>query len=450
VVAAWPPACGARSLSFERDFRVEMKSIQSIRGMNDVLPDHSAAWQRVEATAREVLTRYGYLEMRTPILEHTELFSRSIGETTDVVEKEMYSFEDRNGESLSLRPEATAGLVRAGLEHGLFHNQQQRVWLMGPMFRRERPQRGRFRQFWQIDVEAFGIPGPDVDAEIILISARILSELGLKGLRLELNSLGTTESRWEYREKLREYFDSHRDELDEDSLRRLDANPLRILDSKNPGLKELITRAPSMLDSLDEESRNHFDAVVETLSQAGVDHEINPRLVRGLDYYTRTVFEWISDSLGAQGAVCAGGRYDGLVELLGGRPTPAIGFAMGVERLIDLVAAGGAGDPDPGSPPHVYLVAQGDAAVHKALLLAEQLRSALSRLRLVNNCGGGSFKSQFKRADRSGALWAVVLGEEEMAQGTVILKHLRADHAQETLAIAELEGRLEALVAGKT
>ena len=424
-----------------------MRDIQSIRGMNDVLPGDSSAWQHVEDTARRILARYGYLEMRVPLLEHTELFSRSIGETTDVVEKEMYSFEDRNGESLTLRPEATAGLVRAGLQHGLFHNQQQRIWLMGPMFRHERPQRGRFRQFWQIDVEAFGMPGPDVDAEMILISARILKELGLKRLRLELNSLGTAESRKKYRDILSAYFAAHRDQLDEDSLGRLDTNPLRILDSKNPEMKALVDQAPSMLESLDEESRVHFESVREMLGAAGVDHEINPRLVRGLDYYTRTVFEWITDSLGAQGTVCAGGRYDGLVELLGGRATPAIGFAMGVERLIDLVAAEGA--PGLESLPHVYLVAQGETPVGKALLLAEELRTQLPGLRLVNNCGGGTFKSQFRRADRSGALWALVLGEEELAQNTVVLKPLRMDEAQETVAMPELAARLGALLAEK-
>lgn len=424
-----------------------MKGIQSIRGMNDVLPGDSSAWRHVEDTARRILARYGYVEMRTPLLEHAELFSRSIGETTDVVEKEMYTFEDRNGESLSLRPEATAGLVRAGLQHGLFHNQQQRIWLMGPMFRHERPQRGRFRQFWQIDVEAFGMPGPDVDAEMILISARILKELGLKRLRLELNSLGTAESRKKYREILRAYLASHREQLDEDSLRRLDTNPLRILDSKNPEMKALIDQAPSMLDSLDEESRVHFEAVHEMLDSAGVGYQINPRLVRGLDYYSRTVFEWITDSLGAQGAVCAGGRYDGLVELLGGRATPAIGFAMGIERLIDLVAEEGTAEPE--FPPHVYVVAQGDAAVRKALLLAEELRTELPGLRLVNNCGGGSFKSQFRRADRSGALWALVLGEEELAQNVVVLKPLRTDEAQETVPAPDLAERFGALLVDK-
>jgi histidyl-tRNA synthetase len=407
-----------------------MKTIQAIRGMNDVLPDQTPHWQRVEDTACAVLAAYGYQEIRLPLLEKTELFKRSIGEVTDIVEKEMYTFEDRNGDSLTLRPEGTAGCVRACIENGLIHNQVQRLWYGGAMFRHERPQKGRYRQFHQIGVEAFGMAGPDIDAELILMTARLWRGLGLHDVHLQINSLGTAAARAAYREHLVEYLSGHWDALDEDSRRRLHTNPLRVLDSKNPEMRAVIAEAPQLPDYLDEESRVHFQALQAMLDAAGVPYQVNPRLVRGLDYYTKTVFEWVTDRLGAQGTVCAGGRYDGLVEQLGGRATPAAGFALGMERLVamleELALTAGA------RTPHLYLVLAGEAAERQGLVLAERLRDAWGGLRVLANCGGGSFKNQLKRADRSGAAFALILGDEEVAQGQVGIKPLRQDRPQQT------------------
>jgi len=417
------------------------EKLQAVRGMNDVLPDQTAAWQLLERAAREILAQYGYREIRLPLLERTELFKRSIGEFTDIVEKEMYTFEDRGGESLTLRPEATAGVVRACISNGLLHNQRQKVWCMGPMFRYERPQKGRYRQFHQIDVEALGFPGPDVDAEIILLTARMWRRLGLRGLALNLNSLGTPESRRGYRAKLVAYFQEHLAELDEDSRRRLDGNPLRILDSKNPALAGVIEGAPRLTDNLDAESAAHFARLRSHLDAAGIPYVINPRLVRGLDYYSRTVFEWVTTDLGSQDAVCSGGRYDGLVAQLGGDPVPAIGWALGEERIVELMRlqqlVADEGRPD------VYLVLAGDAADALGLGLAEQLRDAVPGLKVEANCGGGSFKSQLKRADRSGARFAVIVGDDEAARQVAALKPLRDGSAQREVALAELGNELQ-------
>jgi histidyl-tRNA synthetase len=421
------------------------KTIQAVRGMNDILPDDSAAWQHLEAVLREVVHAYGYREIRLPVVEKTELFKRSIGEITDIVEKEMYTFDDRNGDSLTLRPEGTAGCVRACMEHGLLHNQVQRLWYTGPMFRHERPQKGRYRQFHQLGVEAFGMEGPDIDAELILMSARMWERLGIGRRELQLNSLGTPEARGRYRAALVEYLRAHADALDEDSRRRLDGNPLRILDSKHPAMQDVIAAAPSLADHLDDESRRHFDGLCGLLDAAGVDYVLNPRLVRGLDYYSRTVFEWVTDQLGAQGTICAGGRYDGLVEYLGGRPAPAFGFAIGLERLLSLLLAGAAALP--ASEPHVYLVLGGEDGRRRGMVFAEELRNAAPRLRVLTHCGGGSFKSQFRRADRSGAAYALVIGDEEAAQHTVVLKPLRETGEQVTLPqqhlLTHLLGKLD-------
>ena len=402
--------------------------IQPVRGMSDILPSEIAHWQQLEAVAREVLAAYGYEEMRVPVVEQTDLFKRSIGEFTDIVEKEMYTFIDKGGESLTLRPEATAGMVRAAISNGITHNQRLRVWSMGPMFRHEKPQKGRYRQFHQIDVEAFGYPGPDVDAELILIGARLWKRLGIGSVRLEVNSLGTPESRKAYREQLVQYLRKHENALDEDSRRRLGGNPLRILDSKNPTMRPVIDAAPLITDHLDAESRAHFDALCAHLDAAGIEYRINPRLVRGLDYYTRTVFEWVTDALGAQDAVCSGGRYDGLFAQLGGEPTPAIGWAMGQERVVALMAQAHALPAQ--APPHIFLVVVGERAESAALRLAEQLRDAHSGLRIHTNIGGGNFKAQFRRADRSGAQVAVILGEDEMQRGIVAIKPLRSEGVQ--------------------
>ncbi len=396
--------------------------------MNDLLPEVVAHWQRTEAIARDVLHAYGYREIRLPVVERTELFARSIGQHTDIVEKEMYTFEDRNGERLTLRPEGTAGCVRAGIESGLLHNQIQRWWYAGPMFRHERPQKGRYRQFHQIGVETFGVPGPDIDVELILLSARLWQALGLGGLRLEVNTLGTPAARAAYRTNLVDYLRSRVGELDEDSRRRLDTNPLRVLDSKNREMQDVIRAAPSLLDYLDEASRAHFDGLQELLNRAGLSYVVNPRLVRGLDYYTRTVFEWLTDRLGAQSAVCAGGRYDGLVELLGGKPTPAIGFAVGLERLVELLVQTAARATD--NAPQVYVVPQAQAPA-AALVLAEALRDR--GLRVECHCGGGSLKSQLKRADNSGARYAVLLEDADR----VAVKDLRANEGQRTMALAD-------------
>lgn len=400
--------------------------------MHDILPDETPLWQFLEDSVRRVFQSYAYREIRMPVLEMTELFKRSIGEVTDIVEKEMYSFEDRNGELLTLRPEGTAGCVRACMENGLLHNQIQRLWYQGPMFRHERPQKGRYRQFQQIGLEAYGMSGPDIDLEVILISARLWKELGIPGLELQLNTLGTAEERKVYRARLVAYLEQHREQLDTDSLRRLESNPLRILDSKNPQMAELIAAAPSLMDDLGEESRAHFAMITQGLDAAGIAYVINPRLVRGLDYYSRTVFEWVTDLLGAQGTVCAGGRYDGLVEQLGGKGAAAVGFAMGVERLAALLET--LDQVESTADPHAYLVLAGENAAQAGLILAETLRNALPGLRLQSNCGGGSFKSQFKRADRSGAEVALVLGDDELEKHCVGVKWLRRDRQQTSVA----------------
>jgi histidyl-tRNA synthetase len=416
--------------------------IQAVRGMNDLLPDDSAAWQALERAARETFAGYGYREIRVPVLERTELFKRSIGEFTDIVEKEMYTFLDRGGESVTLRPEATAGIVRACLTNGLLHNQRQKLWYMGPMFRYERPQKGRYRQFHQIDVEALGFEGPDVDAELILMSARLWRRLGIGGLSLQINSLGTPESRAAYRGKLVEYFRRHEQALDEDSRRRLEGNPMRILDSKNPAMREVVAGAPLITDHLDPASAEHFAELRAQLDGAGVAHTVNPRLVRGLDYYSRTVFEWITSDLGAQDAVCSGGRYDGLVAQLGGEPVPAIGWALGEERVGELMRL--QGQAGAGSAVDVYLALAGAAAERAGLQLAERLRDAVPGLRIETNCGGGSFKSQLKRADRSGARVALILGDDELARGVATLKPLREATEQHQVPLDELPAALAA------
>ena len=422
------------------------KTIQAIRGMHDVLPEQIAYWHHIESVVRHALDAYGYQEIRMPLVEKTDLFKRSIGEVTDIVEKEMYTFEDRNGDSLTLRPEGTASCVRACMENGLLHNQTQRLWYMGPMFRHERPQKGRYRQFYQIGVEAFGLNGPDIDAELIFMTARLWRELGLKDIRLEINSLGSSEARKQYREKLVEYFSAHEDRLDEDSQRRLTSNPLRILDSKNPDMQALIKAAPQMQAHLDDDSRLHFEGLKTMLDNAGISYEVNPRLVRGLDYYNKTVFEWITDRLGAQGTLCAGGRFDGLVEQLGGKTVPAAGFAMGIERLVALMQE--LSVEIAVNNPHAYFVMVGDAGSLRGMQLAEELRNAIPQLQLVTNCGGGSFKSQFKRADKSGAQLVLILGDEELSNNTIGIKDLRAGTEQETLTQSEIKDRLKQILFG--
>jgi len=404
--------------------------IRSIRGMNDILPEVTPYWQAVETALKEVLSGYGYQEIRFPIVEKTELFCRSIGEVTDIVEKEMYTFNDRNGDQLTLRPEGTAGCVRAAMQNGLL-NQTQRLWYMGPMFRHERPQKGRYRQFHQVGVEAYGFKGPDIDAEMILMTARIWKKLGLTGATLQINSLGSTEARLAYRDVLIAYFESHQSELDEDSQRRLHSNPLRILDSKNPAMQALNDAAPKLIEHLDDESRQEFEILCQSLDDAGLAYEVNPRLVRGLDYYGKTVFEWVTDQLGSQGTICAGGRYDGLVAQLGGKSATAIGFAIGIERLISLLEATDALPTIPSVD--VYLVAVGESAAKQSLILAESLRDQIENLKLITHCGGGSFKNQFKRADRSGARWTLILGDDEISQQVVGVKTM-ATGEQETVA----------------
>ncbi len=408
------------------------KSIKVVRGMHDIVPQQSPIWQHLEGCVRQVVQGYGYDEIRMPIVEKTELFVRTIGEVTDIVAKEMYTFEDRNGDSLSLRPEGTACCVRAGIENGLLYNQIQRLWYSGPMFRHERPQKGRYRQFHQTGVEVYGLDGPDIDAELIMMTARLWKLLGIERLELQINTLGTSVARTAHREKLIEYLMRHRDLLDEESVLRLEKNPLRILDSKNPAMQEMIDGAPQLLDYLDDESSQHFATLQRLLDGVGIEYRINPRLVRGLDYYQKTVFEWVTTDLGAQGTVCAGGRYDGLVEQLGGKATPAIGFAMGMERLVALIEDRGLAVPD--ATPHAYFVLAGDSAVSQGLLLAEQLRNALPSLRLRSHCGGGSFKSQMKKADKSGAKWVLILGEDEIALQQVTVKHLRDGQPQISLS----------------
>jgi histidyl-tRNA synthetase len=410
--------------------------------MNDCLPQDSALWQYVETTLRDTAASYGYSEIRFPIVEMTELFKRSIGEVTDIVEKEMYTFTDRNGDSLTLRPEGTACCVRAGNEHGLLYNQEQRLWYTGPMFRHERPQKGRYRQFHQFGLEAFGIATPDIDAEVIILTARIWQKLGLTPyVKLELNSLGSNEARAAYRDKLVAYLEQHKDLLDEDSLRRLYSNPLRVLDSKNPAMAEMLARAPKLADHLDAESAAHFASLQQRLTAAGIEFVINPRLVRGLDYYNRTVFEWVTTELGAQGTVCAGGRYDGLVEQLGGKATPAVGFAMGLERLILLLQSLNLAPALPAQA-DIYLLAMGETAELAAIGVAERLRSELPAKRVILHCGGGNLKKQFKKADKSGAAIALILGDEELARQEITVKWLREDKPQQTLKLSELAQQL--------
>ena len=412
-----------------------MAKIQAVRGMHDILMQDTPHWQYMEESISSILRQYAYQEIRLPIVEKTELFKRSIGDNTDIVSKEMYSFDDRNETSLTLRPEGTAGCVRAGIEHGLFHNQTQRLWYIGPMFRHERPQKGRQRQFHQIGVEAFGFDGPDIDAEQILLCARIWKALNLSDISLEINSLGTSESRANYRTILVDYFSSNKDQLDDDSLVRLEQNPLRILDSKNQDMRTLIDESPTLDEHLDIESADHFAGLKEILDSAGIEYKLNPRLVRGLDYYGKTVFEWITTQLGAQGTVCAGGRYDGLVEHHGASSTPAVGFAIGLERLLALTDFSKMADKQ---SPHVYLILSGAQATERGILLAEQLRDQLPTLRILSHCGGGSLKSQFKKADKSGAQLALVLAKDEVVQNQVSIKFLRADTPQTVIKWPEI------------
>ncbi|MEQ1558432.1 MAG: histidine--tRNA ligase [Methyloglobulus sp.] len=408
-------------------------NIQAIRGMHDVLPEQTPLWQYAENCIREVLASYGYSEIRLPVVEKTELFKRSIGEVTDIVEKEMYTFDDRNGDSLTLRPEGTAGCLRACLEHGLLHHQTHRLWYYGPMYRHERPQKGRYRQFIQLGVETYGMSGSAIDAELILLMHRLWKKLGIRGkVRLQLNSLGTIAERIAYREVLVAYFEQHKHCLDEDSLRRLNTNPLRILDSKNPQMHEVIANAPELMAYLGDESIAHFKAITTSLEGLGVAYEINPRLVRGLDYYSKTVFEWVTDELGSQGTVCAGGRYDGLIEQLGGKPNHAVGFAMGMERLLALLET--REDIAVAKPVDVYLIRVGNKAEQEGLRFAEMLRDELPSLKLQISIDGGNFKSQFKKADKTGAEFAIIIGDDEVDRGEVGIKFLRDDRPQQTLS----------------
>lgn len=418
--------------------------ITSIRGMNDIYGDNAVAFDYLIGTAETTLQRYGYNSIRLPIVEKTELFARSIGEVTDIVEKEMYTFSDRNDESLTLRPEGTAGCVRAVVQNGLSHNQIQKLYYTGAMFRYERPQKGRYRQFHQFGVEVFGLATPDIDAELIVLTARLWEQLGLDNLELQINSLGSQEARVAYREKLVEYLSQYKDKLDEDSLRRLDSNPLRILDTKNPEMKEIVDGAPKLIDHLDSESQEHFDIVKSHLEDIGISFVVNPNLVRGLDYYNRTVFEWVTTELGAQGTVCAGGRYDGLVEQIGGKSTPAVGFAMGIERLVALLT-------DQNKIPtnakaDLYIVTVGANASRPGLVISEMLRDAFPNVNVQMNCGGGSFKSQFKKADKSGAKYAIVMGEQEIEEKVVAVKPLRVEGEQQTIEWKGLINYLEPLL----
>ncbi|MDC0222626.1 histidine--tRNA ligase [Gammaproteobacteria bacterium] len=412
------------------------EKIKSIRGMPTLLPAELERWQSVELVIKSILSAYAFKEIRTPLLERTELFQRTIGEQTDVVSKEMYSFLDRKDQSLSLRPEATAGVVRAGIEHGLFYNQTQKLWSMGPMYRYERPQKGRYRQFHQVNMEAFGFEGPSIDAELILLTSRIWEKLGVDSIQLELNSLGTLESRKAYRSILVEYFKDHIDTLDEDSLLRLEKNPMRILDSKNPEMSELNHAAPKMSDHLDQESQDHFSGLLERLNNHGIDYVLNPRLVRGLDYYTKTVFEWTTDKLGSQATVCGGGRYDGLVKQLGGHDIFAIGCAIGFERLVELVEL--SNKKDQNGQPKIYFVAVGDNAEAKSSELAELIRDQFEDCIVEINHSGGSFKQQFKRADRSESDIALILGDEEIQNETIGIKVMKQGGEQETISMAKL------------
>lgn len=409
-------------------------NIQAIRGMHDVLPDQTPLWQYAENIIREVLSSYGYSEIRLPIVEKTELFKRSIGEVTDIVEKEMYTFDDRNGDSLTLRPEGTAGCLRACLEHGLLHNQVHRLWYYGQMYRHERPQKGRYRQFIQLGVETYGMSAPDIDAELILLMDRLWKRLGIRDkVSLQLNSLGTIAERSVYRDNLVVYFEQHLDALDEDSLRRLKTNPLRILDTKNPAMKDVVANAPELMAYLGEDSLQHFKAITTILDKVGIGYEINTRLVRGLDYYSKTVFEWVTTELGSQGTVCAGGRYDGLIEQLGGKPNHAVGFAMGMERLLALMETLNL----PVAPAvDVYLIRVGEQAEQQGFYFAEAIRDNVIGIKLQIDCVGGSFKSQFKKADKSGAAYALILGDDEVSRGEVSIKPLRDNTEQQVLSQA--------------
>jgi histidyl-tRNA synthetase len=418
------------------------RNIQPVTGMKDVLAADIGLWQHVEASARAVMDAYGYEEIRVPVVEQTELFKRAIGEYTDVVEKEMYTFTDQGGDSLTLRPEATAGVVRAAISNGLLRGARLKLWCQGPMFRHEKPQKGRFRQFNQVDLEAIGFAGPDVDIEIIALTARLWKLLGLTRVKLQINSLGTSESRKAYRALLQDYFRAHLDALDEDGKRRLEGNPLRILDSKHPPTQAIVGNAPVLTEHLDAESQEHFAQFRAGLDQLGIPYTVNPRLVRGLDYYSRTVFEWTTDALGSQDAICSGGRYDGLIAQMGGEPTPAIGFAMGVERVVELVRL--AGQSPAKRTPDVFVMAQGDTAQRTALALAESLRDAMPGLSIVVHCGSAKFKTQFRRADESGARLALIVGDDELARGVVALKPLRgAESTQTEHPVAELTARVE-------
>ena len=416
--------------------------IQAVRGMNDVLPADIGTWQFLESTVRNLVTAYGFQEMRAPVVEQTRLFKRAIGELTDVVEKEMYTFVDQGGEQLTLRPEATAGLVRAVISNGMLRGARHKLWCIGPMFRHEKPQKGRYRQFHQLDIEAIGFAGPDVDAEIIAMTARLWRTLGIERVKLQINSLGTAESRRVYRDLLVSYFKDHASRLDADSQRRLEGNPLRILDSKNPEMRDIVAGAPVLTEHLDPESREHFESLCTMLAATGIEYFVNPRLVRGLDYYSRTVFEWTTDALGSQDAVCAGGRYDGLIAHLGGESTPAIGFAMGIERVVELLIQ--AQKTPPAAAPDVYVLVNGERAAAEALKLAERLRTEMPHRRFELNLGGGNFKAQFRRADKSGAPLALILGDDELARGVVAMKPLRQESGQTDCPLAELPARLEA------
>jgi len=424
------------------------KAIQAIRGMNDCLPGETNKWQMVEDVLRRVAGNYGYAEIRMPVVESTNLFKRGIGEVTDIVEKEMYTFDDRNGDSLTLRPEGTASCVRAGNQHGLLYNQEQRLWYMGPMFRYERPQKGRYRQFHQFGIETYGIASADIDAEVIMLSARLWRELGINEfVTLELNSLGSNQARAEYRDALVEFLTQHEEQLDDDSKRRMHVNPLRVLDSKNKGVQALLVDAPKLSNYLDEESKAHFANLCQRLDAAGIKYQINERLVRGLDYYNRTVFEWVTDSLGAQGTVCAGGRYDGLVEQLGGKGTPAVGFALGIERLV-LMLTELEKLENVRATTDVYLVMVGESVDITGLALAEKWRDQVPDIRIQGHCGGGKFNKQMKRADKSGAAIAIILGESEISSQQATVKYLRENKEQETVAFSDIAQLLEQLIEG--
>lgn len=422
------------------------KQIQAIRGMNDILPTQSPLWQKVEAVLRSSVSAFGYSEIRTPIVESTDLFKRSIGEVTDIVEKEMYTFEDRNSDSLTLRPEGTASTVRAGNEHGLLYNQEQRLWYMGPMFRHERPQKGRYRQFHQFGVEVYGIASADIDAEVLMLSARLWDLLGIKEhVALELNTLGDPAERAAYRDALIAFLEQHKDKLDEDSQRRMYSNPLRVLDSKDQQVQALLADAPALMDYLGEETKTHFSTLCELLDAVGIQYTINPRLVRGLDYYNRTVFEWVTTSLGSQGTVLAGGRYDGLVGQLGGKDTPAVGFAMGLERIVLLLETLEL-TSDIAPEVDVYVTAMGENCVVEAIKVAQELRQHLPTLKVMSHCGGGNFKKQMKRADKSGAQFALIIGENEMANSQVAIKPLRTNDEQQLVTRSELVAKIAELI----